>query len=154
MRNETRLFYFFFFSGILCRGMDLRNWVSHLNLQIDKSEIRIILNFTKIKYNENKYFEICRIIVRVFSFQRYSSQLFHRVIMKRDQHCAPRANPFVNAQTKFLIRAVDQVKMYSTSFRVALFCITTDISLCLSRATSFRLITVNFEIKRVLLSAI
>jgi len=37
-----------------------------------------------------------------------------RYHMKRDERCVPRANPFVNAQTKFLIRAVDLVKMFST----------------------------------------
>jgi len=41
-----------------------------------------------------------------------------RYHMKRDERCAPRANPFVNAQTKFLIRAVDLVKMFSTNFQL------------------------------------
>lgn len=71
MKNVD-LFIYLFFTRIPCRRTDLRNWVSHLNLQIGKSEIRIILNFTGIKYNENKYFEICRIIVRVSPHKHYS----------------------------------------------------------------------------------
>lgn len=60
-----RIYLFFFLSRIPCRGTHLRNRVLHLNLQIDKSEIRIASNFVGIRYSENKYFEICRIIMCV-----------------------------------------------------------------------------------------
>lgn len=149
-RWNVDLFIFFpFFSRIPCRGTYLHNRVLHSNLQIDKSEIRIISNFIGIRYKyENKYFEICRIIARVsphnicYFLCNYSTALSWNAT----QHCAPRANPFVNAQMKFLIRAVDQVKMYSTSFR--LFYLYYDRYFTLFVAAAFRLTIVNSKIKR------
>lgn len=55
VRDETWIYLFaFFYENSLLQNIFPQSSFANLNLQIDKSEIRIILNFMGIKYNTTK----------------------------------------------------------------------------------------------------